>query len=544
MTLFLVVARELRVAARHGRNYWLRATAAALAMALGGLVASSMHPSRPSVRAEAVFFTLGWLAWFYCILAGVWLSADAISSERRGGTLGLLFLTDLKGYEVVLGKLAASSVSAVYGLLAMAPVLAIPILMGGVGWDQVVKQFLTLGATLTFSLAIGMFVSCWFTSGRWATGVTFLVIAAITLVPWLILFLDASGRRLATQPNWTLALPSPLFAQALVGSPSGPGKPSGFFWPGLAWIAGWVVLFLGGACLALARVWRGLPRWLTALPVARSWADSPERARRRRRLMEMAPFFWLASPRPRIWPRELLLFVVLAVCWGAWTAEMELGLDDGWLVFSSVLVHTLLKIRVAFAASRLLGEEAESGRMELLLTTPLKERDFVVGTLLAVARWAVPWIGVLLGLDLCMLLWLVPVIGLPGDLEYYWSFMTFHMVALPIEAVALAAVAMRAAVRRRRSVAAGFEAIGLVVVFPIAALVVGELVLEMFPLFSLHQISGTDLLMLLYAGSDAWAGCLAVWAFVDLHRRLRKTVSEPAGRRRLLWPWSGAGEVV
>ena len=64
----------------------------------------------------------------YCLFSGRISTADCLSEEKREGTLGLLFLTDLKGYDVVLGKLAATSVSAFYGLLAALPVLAVPVL--------------------------------------------------------------------------------------------------------------------------------------------------------------------------------------------------------------------------------------------------------------------------------------------------------------------------------------------------------------------------------------------------------------------------------
>ena len=37
----------------------------------------------------------------------------------------------LKGYDVVLGKLVAGSLNAVYSVVAMLPMLAIPLLMGG-----------------------------------------------------------------------------------------------------------------------------------------------------------------------------------------------------------------------------------------------------------------------------------------------------------------------------------------------------------------------------------------------------------------------------
>ena len=68
-----------------------------------------MTSDRPSREiAIALFGVLTGTAVLYCLLSGVRSTADCLSVEKREGTLGLLFLTDLKGYDVVLGKLATA----------------------------------------------------------------------------------------------------------------------------------------------------------------------------------------------------------------------------------------------------------------------------------------------------------------------------------------------------------------------------------------------------------------------------------------------------
>src|SRR5204862_5081466 len=110
-------------------------------------------------RAQALFYTISGLAFAYSLIAGAGLTADSLSEEKREGTLGLLFLTDLKGYDVVLGKLTATSVSSFYRLLAIFPILAIPLLLGGVTPGEFQRMILVLVNTLLFSLTAGMFVS-------------------------------------------------------------------------------------------------------------------------------------------------------------------------------------------------------------------------------------------------------------------------------------------------------------------------------------------------------------------------------------------------
>ena len=62
---------------------------------------------RSGGAGKALYTTLTGFAFGLCLLAGVLLTADCLSEEKREGTLGLLFLTDLKGYDVVLGKFMA-----------------------------------------------------------------------------------------------------------------------------------------------------------------------------------------------------------------------------------------------------------------------------------------------------------------------------------------------------------------------------------------------------------------------------------------------------
>src|SRR5262245_21399727 len=137
MTALTIVDRELRVAARRRSTYWTRAIAAMLATALAvWVLEASGSLAGPTAMGARLFASLATCAWMACLLAGVFLTADCLSEEKREGTLGLLFLTDLRGWDIVLGKLAATSLNGMYGLLAMIPVLGIPLIFGGVtGWE-------------------------------------------------------------------------------------------------------------------------------------------------------------------------------------------------------------------------------------------------------------------------------------------------------------------------------------------------------------------------------------------------------------------------
>src|SRR4051812_29916771 len=111
MTLFPIAGRELRVAARQGATYWTRVGAAAAAILVSGGFLAVWTASAMSFggnTGQILFSILKWLCFAFVCSTGMFLTSDSVSEEKREGTLGLLFLTDLRGYDVVLGKLMAT----------------------------------------------------------------------------------------------------------------------------------------------------------------------------------------------------------------------------------------------------------------------------------------------------------------------------------------------------------------------------------------------------------------------------------------------------
>src|SRR5690348_11954001 len=109
MTFLPIVSRELRVAARRRATFWTRTAVALGACGIGVFLYLASLDVPAEVVAQRIFTGLLVLAVFFCVFAGRRSTADCLSEEKREGTLGLLFLTDLKGYDIVLGKLAATS---------------------------------------------------------------------------------------------------------------------------------------------------------------------------------------------------------------------------------------------------------------------------------------------------------------------------------------------------------------------------------------------------------------------------------------------------
>ena len=133
----------------------------------------------------------------------MYLTADCLSEEKRNGTLGLLFLTNLRGYQVVLGKMSLGVIQGVLGLMAAVPVLVVPILMGGV--DPVLVLRMTgVFSTLFLSLSVGLACSAMFKSSKATTGATFGAIFLLNLaVPIVVLILHEFDRSLGRAVEWT-----------------------------------------------------------------------------------------------------------------------------------------------------------------------------------------------------------------------------------------------------------------------------------------------------------------------------------------------------
>src|ERR1043166_4966493 len=163
-----------------------------------------MTPGQPPVMmGKAVFNALSIMAVAYSLLIGPFLTTDSISSEKRDGTLGLLFLTDLSSFDVVLGKWAATSLAGFYGLLAVLPVLGIPLLLGGVTPGEYARVALAVVNAILFSLTAGMFVSALSREQAKATLGSFILVLALSgLLPGLMALLIQGflGRGMAGFP--------------------------------------------------------------------------------------------------------------------------------------------------------------------------------------------------------------------------------------------------------------------------------------------------------------------------------------------------------
>ncbi|MDB6130755.1 MAG: hypothetical protein JWM04_1862, partial [Verrucomicrobiales bacterium] len=91
---FPVIERELKLASRHRKTYVVRFSIIAVAALL--FVFNLAFSSATNYSGSYFFAMIQFSLFFYCIVEGVRATSDCLSEEERNGTLGLLFLTELR----------------------------------------------------------------------------------------------------------------------------------------------------------------------------------------------------------------------------------------------------------------------------------------------------------------------------------------------------------------------------------------------------------------------------------------------------------------
>ncbi len=442
MTFLPIVTRELRVAARRRSTYWMRSGAALLVVAIGAYLFLAMSRERPQILAKVLFGLIAGGACLYALLSGVRSTADCLSQEKREGTLGLLFLTDLKGYDVVLGKLVSNSVNSFYGVVAVVPMMAIPLLLGGVTGGEVARMAVASVNTLFFSLCVGMAVSSISRNAQKAAGGTFGVIAFLAAgLPALAGVLEAAGKAgpLVRAFLW----PSAGYSYAMAFDATYRNH-SFDFWISVAAVQamGWAALGLASLCAPSA--WQdrpiGVSFWRGA---GQGGSRSGRSAQFRRRCLDASAFFWLTA---RVRHRPLQVWLVLGIMGAGWLFGFLQfrgdWLNEGVYLFTAGTLNLLVRAWFASEASRQLAEERKAGTLELLLSTPLTVRDILRGQLLALERQFLAPVVFVLGVNVILMLATLSETAIRPDRAFWTCVWLGMMVMVVADLVALYWVGM------------------------------------------------------------------------------------------------------
>ncbi len=416
---WVLVERELRAAARRVGTWWWR-TAGALGLSVLVMVPAlpSIMSEPPAAQGEWLFELLSMPVWLCCWLAGVVLTAESVAREREEGTLGLLFLTELSSGSVVAGKLAAGSLQALGAVVAVTPLLALPMLLGGVDWGEWLRTALVCLVTLWGSLSLGLLCSTFLPRAQSAVFFTFLGLIFVTVVLPLAgtLLIGALGFPEGELP----ALLTPVGGVFL--------SKESVYRTGPGWFWAWVALQFGLGLWAL---------WITRARLTKLWHETavPTRAtllhrhwwglgwrglqivqdqRVRAQCLDRAPYAWrlLRSRTDRLMP---------------WAAMASLGGLGGWIAYGldepelagALIVFVLLwliKAVLLMQATYSLAEDRRDGAAELVATTAVGPDGLWKGHLLALGRiW----------------LWPLLVLTMAMALIWWWVAVNYEVLVLP-----------------------------------------------------------------------------------------------------------------
>jgi len=409
MQFLPIVQRELLVASRKRATYLSRSLSAGILLAF--------FPSflnLPSMAGPRLLQFLSVVVFLECLLAGVRYTCDCLSEEKREGTLGLLFLTNLSGFDVVAGKMVAYSLPAIFNLVAAIPVLAISVMVGGVTGSQIVSLSIAFLVVTIFSLCLGAFVSSRGFGERSVLIRTLIFLVTISLVPiaignsavWFFnkLVLNAIGPTIIWSRLWEFAPAIKNLSPLHFFNEASFGFSSAFVYP-LATLAA-----LSAAFLAFSS-WRirhrfGEPEKLETKPIA------DHRTSRVYSRLQLAlprffenPILWLALGG-RSGRRMVFFFSSFFLCFGI---LVRVGLENNWAwvrplaIFGVYALHVLYKFLVTAETCRQLNQDKRSGVLELILTTPIRA-DQVVRAHIAATRST--WLPAGIALALMNFIWM------------------------------------------------------------------------------------------------------------------------------------------
>jgi len=413
MTLWPVIVRELRAQSRQSATYWLRVAAAGTVLGMfvflllrlgraGGLftvISQGTSRGNPFSGFGAVLFGQLNATIFLCnaFLAPL-LTADCISRERREGTLGLLFLTNLSAAGIVAGKAFVHALRGVMLFCAMLPVLAIPVLVGGVAAKDCIMALLINSIVLVLGLTAGMLAST--LSRAWIRA---FVLAELLSASLLLIFMNV---HFALFKQVTLmtgmftyrgSIVEKLFESFIFHTNIGWSR-WGTTWDniwsagasiGADWMALVATLAVGAVLLLLFAV------MMAAAQVRRSWREEPSSRRMTETRKALTrPRFATATLRRRL-SRSLERNPIGWLQHYSWSGRIT---KWGWLAaiivvesfaiadvtsFPDVqpLIVFVLVAGLAFTASASFREERESGALELLLVCPLTVAQLIWGRL-------------------------------------------------------------------------------------------------------------------------------------------------------------------
>ena len=345
------------------------------------------------------------------------ISVGLFAEERRQQTLELLYLTGMRSAELFIGKLLGGAIVASSELMALAPLMAVPFLSGGLSFDLFLATETCLPTVFVATLALGSFCSALCRQEVTALICSGVLIGSLCLalpLPYgLGLWLTGQA---PFDKSWLLF--SPALGPWLVVNGFGTfGVANFWLWTAIMWTLASGSLAL--AALALKRNWRKdversdphgwAARWERLVHGNSAWREAL-----RRRLLDINAYQWLAQqdrrPALQAWAFLSTICVLWLLGWCAWPRFWPAPLN---LYATAFLLLAGVDLLVSHAAAWRMAQDRRDGALELLLTSPLTPTEILDGHKAALDEQLKPLKLILSGL--------LALLALAGCFAHGWT---------------------------------------------------------------------------------------------------------------------------
>ena len=401
--------RELVTVPRKGSHYAARVALLGLVGVIGATAwQATVGFTRDATLGETARFGLllfqivAYVQLLLLIFFAALSAAGAVSQEKDRRTFVLLLITDMRDYEIVLGKLLGSLLPIVALLFVTVPVLSMLLLLGGIDPSQVLQATAVMLTTACAAGSLGGVVALWRERTFQALALSVLFLALYLALTQVV---AAVGPLAAPALDWSVvhAWIDPFLAMQSVLDPPAGG------WTGLPPPYAFSLVMLGGCVLLNGfGIWK-LRKWNPSGEpiIQREKAEedpeanlSPEELKAfrskahaapgRARAVWANPILWREIRTLAYGRRPLLVKLAFGVVLALvlWFAVNELYRPGGRPSFAAayglVPVAVLALLLVSAQAVTSVTSERDGGALDVLLVTDVSPYEFVFGKLLGV----------------------------------------------------------------------------------------------------------------------------------------------------------------
>ena len=395
--------KELRVASRRKRYYYLRSGYIGLLMILMTSIwgmnvninqstTAVFLTSRMAIVGIATVTSIAWLQFIVAQLLAAVLLSTAISDEIYRNTLAVLMTTPITAFQVVIGKIISKLLMVILLLAISFPLLAIVRVFGGISWDFVVLSFCVTLTAAIFTASLSLLLSIF---SRKSHSVLLRLILILTVlyaaIPGIAAVLRIQSVSIPSFIDWIIYYGNPFLVMGIYtrNAVAPTAVPVSLTWPihCAVMLAGTVLMVFLSVILVSKRRFQtasgpkplilrssGNIRPVTKDPIR--WKELNSGSTRRNRILELAS----------------KLIPVVAVIGIYLYCIVQNSLRHSEIHVAFVLGYFFLALlRIALSSSASIVSEKEARTWPILLTTPLENSQIVKGKIIAAIMKARPY---------------------------------------------------------------------------------------------------------------------------------------------------------